>query len=92
MLWNYKEIKATAEIFPDFAGSATLPVDVLTSTHMSIGYAESLRERPYTIERLAAYFPKSLYVPGCRRLLKIMWLQIIFWLAWLLRQYLLETA
>lgn len=78
MVQNYKEIKATAKIFSDFAGRETLPIDVLTSTDMSAGYAESLWERPYTIERLAVYFPKAFYVPGCRRLLKIMWLQITF--------------
>lgn len=84
--FGFKELKTTAKIFPDFAGRVTLLIDVLTSTHMSVGYAASLRGRLYTIERPAVYFPKALYVPGCRRLLKMRWLHITFWLAWLLRQ------
>lgn len=59
MVQNYKEIKATAKIFPDFAGRATLLTDVLTLTHMFVGYAKSLWERLYAIERLAVYFPQS---------------------------------
>jgi len=44
MVQNYKEIKATAKIFPDFAERTTLPTDVITSTHISLGYSECLWE------------------------------------------------
>ena len=47
--------------------------------------------RPHTIKRPAVRFPRALYGTGWKRLLKIMRLQITFWLALLLRQLLLET-
>lgn len=62
---NYREIKATAKIFPDFAGRPTLLIDILASKHRSVDYAEPLWETPQTIDTLAIYFSKG---PLCARM------------------------